>query len=395
MKILLSILFWGSVFALFHTYVFFPVALWILSTGKKKLPSPPGPEEPLPEVSILIPAYNEESVIGKKLESILQSDYPAEKIEILVMSDASTDRTDKIIRGFASRHSHLHYFRSPRRTGKPGILNQLVKKARHPVLVMTDANVLFFPETLKNIVKHFRSPKTGLVDTRLVPLTPEKGGITLEETKYNSSEFRIKYREGLLSGIIMGPSGACYAIRKALYHPVPDNFLVDDFFICMNVIRRGYNAYADPDAVVAEDTIQKLSEAFRRKVRIAAGNFQNLSYYRKMLCNIFKPAGILFWSHKGLRWLGPLFLITALITNIFLFQPGTIYLLSLWIQIFLLILIIPDLFLVKINKHIVILRFVTHFYLMNLALLNGLIIYLKGIKTNVWEPTKRNVRARP
>jgi len=391
-KIVLIIVFWAAVFALFHTYVLFPAGLWLRTRGKKLSPPDNIFANLQDQVSVLIPAYNEEKIIEEKIHSIYRSDFPPENFEVLVMSDASTDKTDTIVKRMTCKYANLKFYKSDERRGKPGILNRLVSYATGNILVLTDANVIFHRDTLKKLVRHFNDPETGLVDTRLEPEGNHNKGIAYEEHQYTSREFRIKYREGILWGMIMGPSGACYAIRKSLFRPVPENFLVDDFFINMHILQSGHKAVTDPEAVVFEDVIIRFSEAFRRKVRIAAGNFQNLFFFRKMLCNIFKPAGFLFWSHKGLRWSGPLFLLIALILNIFLISCSQLYRITLGVQIFFMFLILPDIFLVKINKHVVILRFVTHFYLMNLALLIGMVKFFKGIKSNVWEPTQRNIK---
>ena len=141
---------------------------------------------------------------------------------------------------------------------------------------------------------------------------------------------------------------------------------------------------------VSEDVSDILSEEFRRKKRIAAGNFQNLSHYADLLWPPYKNLSFSFISHKILRWIGPLFLIMIIISNAFIFDRNNVYSYSIYIVGFLITLTLIDLILSRFNKHIAFLRYLTHFFSMNLALSLGLIFFLKGIKTNVWEPTKRN-----
>ncbi len=385
----LHILFWVTLALILHTYLVFPLWLDIRVKGsRKKFPSP---EAYSPFISIIIPAYNEESVIRKKIESVYSGSYPKDKMEVLVMSDASTDRTDAIVLELKNKYSSLRFYRSDNRIGKPSILNRLVKEASGEIVVLTDANVLLAEDTLGLLTRHFTDPETGLVDTYLTGLTQTKNqGIAYQEKKYTSREIMIKYKEGLLWGIIMGPSGACYAIRKTLFSPVPSNFLVDDFYINMKVLEQNHKAIVEPSARVFEDTTYKLKEAFRRKVRIATGNFQNLRAFRKLFRNIFKPAGFCFWSHKGIRWFVPWLILLNLTANLILAVHYPLYLALLLIHLLFLILIFIDNILGIFGKQIVILRFVTHFYSMNLALAAGLIKALKGVKTNVWEPTERN-----
>ena len=388
MTLFLHILFWLPVVLLFHSYLLFPLWLEYLHrrSGRKAHPAQAGFTL---SVSVIIPAYNEESVIEQKIRSIYEGNYPHELLEVLVMSDASTDRTDSIVGRLTEEYPSLRFFRAAHRTGKPGILNRLVPEARGDLLLLTDANVLLAPDTIPLLVAHFADPSLGLADTRLISQGREQG-IALQEKTYTGREVRIKFLEGSLWGIIMGPSGACYALRKELYPPVPGNYLVDDFYINMKVLEKGKKAILVPEARVYEDVTLRFKEAFRRKVRIAAGNFQNLRTFLPLYRNIFRPAGFCFWSHKGIRWFGPWLILGNLTAALLLAPHSLLYLSFLGIHLLTFLLILLDNILGIFGKQIVILRFVTHFYSMNLALATGFIKALKGIKTNVWEPTERN-----
>ena len=143
------------------------------------------------------------------------------------------------------------------------------------------------------------------------------------------------------------------------------------------------------EAIVYEDVSNVLSIEFKRKIRIAIGNFQNLKHFRKLLYNPFSTVGFCFGSHKVLRWFGPFFLIGALASNILLFKHNQLYAYLLYLQVFITFLPFADMFLKNFKIHIVLLRFATHFYTMNLSLLIGFIKSIKGVKSNVWKPTKR------
>jgi len=389
-NIVLYILFWGSLLALFHSYLLFPILLDTRLRSRKGKPVSDTADY-TPYVSIIIPAYNENAVIGEKITSVYQSVYPSDKMEVFVMSDASTDGTDDIITRLQKEYSSLYYFRSEKRIGKPSILNRLVKQATGEIVILTDANIMLSPDTIRLLTRHFKEPETGLVDTNLISIgEKDSRGIAFQEKKYTNREIRIKYKEGLLWGIIMGPSGACYAIRKELYRSVPSNFLVDDFYINMSVLEQGKKTIVEPEAHVYEDVTRKFTEAFRRKIRIATGNFQNLYAFRHLFRHIFRPVGFCFWSHKGIRWLGPWILFILLLSNGILAIHHLSYLILLVVHFFIFFLISIDNILGIFGKQIVILRFITHFYSMNLALAIGLIKAMKGVKTNVWEPTERN-----
>ena len=384
-----TILFWLCVAAIFQSYVLFPVLLRIFAIGNRPEPEIPDPEEP-PMVSILLAAYNEETVIGEKIRSVFHGHYPVSRFEILVGSDGSTDRTAEIAGKLTLEFPGLRVFNYTGREGKPNVINKLAKQATGEILVFTDANVLFDDQTLTEMVHPFSDPLIGLVDTRMVNLGLKKEGISFQEKAYISREVGIKDLESRLWGTMMGPFGGCFAIRKSLFEPVPKNYLVDDFFLNMKVLESGYKAVNNPSACVFEDVSNDLSIEYRRKIRIATGNFQNLSRFWKLLFSGKPGLSFCFWSHKVLRWLGPLFLLGALFCLVSLSFSGTFYrvLLTAYAAIFLVPVL--DLILKKLNLHFHFLRFITHFLVMNLAMAIGMIRFVKGVKTNVWQPTKRH-----
>jgi len=334
-------------------------------------------------------AFNEQEVIKDKIDSIFKTSYPLDKIEVLVGSDASTDETDKILNHLSSEYKNLQFFSFQKRQGKPNIINQLSEKARGEILILTDANVFFEKTTIINLVKPFTNKEIGLVDARMISKGLKKEGISKPEKFYISHEVNIKSKESILWGTMMGPFGGCFAVKSELFSKVPDKFLVDDFYINMKVLEKGKKAVNNIEAVVYEDVSNNLKEEFKRKVRIATGNFQNLKEFKHLLSLKTKSIAFCFLSHKVLRWFGPFFLLAAFLFNLILIK-NTFYLYLLYLQCVVIILPFIDFLLRKIEIHIIILRFITHFYSMNIALFIGFFKYLKGVKTNVWQPTKRN-----
>jgi cellulose synthase/poly-beta-1,6-N-acetylglucosamine synthase-like glycosyltransferase len=394
--ILPQLIFWSSIFLITYTYLLFPAILQLLAAGKKapprsdEIPGTPGETPALPLCSVLIAAFNEEEVIEAKIRSVAEADYPTNGLEILVGSDASTDDTNRILERLEKQYKNLRTVKFRERTGKPEVINHLAGMARGEILVITDANVMLERETLKELAASFRDPGTGLVDTRMINTRLKKDGISHQEKFYISREVRIKHNESLLWGTMMGPFGGCYAVRRSNFQPVPGHFLVDDFFINMAVLRQGYRCISNMEARVYEDVSNDLREEFRRKKRISAGNYQNLSRFTALLFSRRKGVAFCFLSHKVLRWIVPFLVIVTLGASGFLGLTRPLYLVLFLLQAAVLLVPIFDLILRKIKIHSIPLRFVSHFVLMNLALLAGFFKYLGGISSNVWQPTKRN-----
>jgi len=384
------IIFWTSIFLLLYSYILYPALLRILAHKKQSNRIIYSENDDMPDISVIMSVYNEEKVLENKINSIYNTSFPKGKMEVLIGSDGSNDRTEEILHRMNKKLINFSFYHSNLRKGKPNVLNDLVSKAKGDILILTDANVLLNESTITGLVKHFRNPEIGLVDSRMVNTGIKKSGISKQESAYISMEVNLKNREGLVWGTMMGPFGGCYAMRKNLFNPIPENFLVDDFFLNLNVLKNRKKSINDMKVTVSEDVSDILLEEFRRKKRIAAGSFQNLSHYAGLLWPPYTSLSFSFISHKILRWFGPLFLIMIIISNAFIFERNEAYTYSICLVGFLFTLTFIDLILNRFNKHIAFFRYLTHFFSMNLALSLGLIFFLKGIKTNVWEPTKRN-----
>jgi cellulose synthase/poly-beta-1,6-N-acetylglucosamine synthase-like glycosyltransferase len=387
--IVLQVIFWSSLLLIIYTYLLFPATLQLLARNQRTDKDQDHPEE-RPLVSVLIAAYNEKEVISNKIESIIHGEYPMGKLEILVGSDASTDGTNQELSKLAEAHTIVYPEFFEKRTGKPGVINHLVNRARGEILIITDANVLLDTQTIQAVVSRFRDQRVGLVDTMMVNTHLKKDGISKQERFYISREVRIKHHESLIWGSMMGPFGGCYAVRKKLFKPVPDNFLVDDFFINMSVLQQGYKCISNLDAKVFEDVSNDLWEEFRRKKRISAGNFQNLAFFGGMIFS--GPPGVpfCFFSHKVIRWMVPFLVMVTLGSSLFLGKYWILYRILAILHGAVLAVPLLDLLLRIFKIHALPLRFISHFVLMNLALLAGFLKYLGGIKSNVWQPTRRN-----
>ncbi len=382
------IIFWSSLLLIAHSYMIYPLILQVLSHRKRENDLY-FDETEYPAVTVLMSAYNEQKVMADKLTSILGSSYPAEKITVIVGSDASTDRTNEILLAFAEKDPRIRPVLFKERQGKPGVINQLVEQAGDAFIIMTDANVMFHRDTIPKLIRHFRNSEIGIVGGNVINETVDKNGVAIQEKAFLSREILLKYREGLIWGATIGVEGSVYAIRKELYTPVPRGFAVDDFFISMNVLRKGKQAILEIDAVTYENVPNMMSEEYRRKVRIATGNFRNLRYFGRELIHPWRGDSFAYLSHKVIRWLGPFLILAFMLSNIFLCADHEIYRIALFLLGGVLCLPIIDYFLSKIGIHIVFLRFVRHFISMNIALFHGFINNLGGIKKDVWQPTNR------
>lgn len=388
MILILEIVFWFSILLVLHSYLIYPQLIRWITKNKKTNTNVFENAAELPYVSILMAAHNEASVIASKIKSVFESNYPKEKIEFLIGSDNSTDDTNQIIKELITVYPQIEFFDFKNRNGKIRIINNLAEKAQHPILILTDSNVIFEANTINELVKHFKNPLIGLVDSKMVNTGLKKDGISIQEKTYIHSEVEIKHAEGKLWGAMMGPFGGCFAIRKTAFAAVPENFLVDDFYLNMNALKRGFHCINEPNSIVYEDVSNDLSEEFRRKIRISAGNYQNLMTFKSLL---FRLNGIsfAFFSHKVLRWKIPFILILIFLILPFVYTSNAIYFYFLISAITCSILIVIDLLLKSNRVNIAAFRFLTHFAAMNLALFLGFFKYLRGIKNSVWEPTKR------
>jgi cellulose synthase/poly-beta-1,6-N-acetylglucosamine synthase-like glycosyltransferase len=230
-----------------------------------------------------------------------------------------------------------------------------------------------------------------MVGSNVLNHLPNKTAVAELEQLYISRENKMKYREGLLNGALMGPFGACFSMQAKLFVPLPTHFIVDDFYLCMQVHNQGKKCIYDLNAICYEDVPGNMWEEFRRKSRIGAGNFQNLAFFKNWLLKPFHPVGFTFISHKVLRWLTPFFALAGLISIALLAGHYTFYEELLKYNLLIVGLFALDLLLVFFNIHIKPLRLITYFYFMNFALGLGFIYYVKGIKSNTWKPTQRNI----
>ena len=310
------ICFWLSTFLVGYVYVIYPVIIWALARARvnKGAPNYTASDQPLPTITVLVPAYNEEAVITAKVENCLSLDYPAELLQIVVVSDASTDKTDSIVTSFeqeASERLRLH--RMDQRGGKTAGINAAMQTIKSDITVFTDTNVTLDVDSLKHIASALSAPSVGGVAGQLTYVNPDASETAQSGGLYWRYEEFIKRNEGLC-GSIMGADGSIFAIESRFYRQLP-NHVMDDFCTSMGVVLQGHAFAFDPRIKAYEKSAEKSVEEFQRKVRIANRSFNS---YRSL--SLLGNLGMLdtwkFFSHKWLRWMSFVFLLTALMSNI-------------------------------------------------------------------------------
>jgi len=301
-----------------YAYVVYPGLLWLLRRVTRPRPRRAGELTQWPSVSIVVSAYNEEHVIGERLRNLRDLDYPPERLECLIGSDGSTDRTAAIVEASAGGAIRLVAF--PERRGKASVLNDLVERARGDVLVLTDANTFFQPDAVRALVTAlWRHPTACAVVGRLELRSPTATG-NLEST-YWSYETWLKTLESHF-GAVLGANGAIYAFYRERYRPIPADTIVDDFLIPMTMrLHGGGEVFLVPAARAWETLPAQISHELRRRVRIGAGDFQALVWTWRLLLPWNGMVAFSYFSHKVLRWLGPWLMLTGFVANAFLLEP--------------------------------------------------------------------------
>lgn len=378
-------LFFFSLFLFIYAYGGYSFLLhFITGLLKKKHKRIPGYH---PKVSILIPVYNEERVIRQKIENCIKLDYPESLLQVMVCSDCSSDRTVEIAEKY-SENQCVDIFEYKERSGKTGVINKSVPQAKGDIIIFTDANTMLKPDAVSKVVSMYSSEKIGAVLGQVILVVPEGGHGVQKEVLYRNFETQLKYTEGIL-GSTIGAFGGFYSIRKKLFTPLPSNaYSNDDLIIPTKIIEKGYKVLFDREAISIEDTGLSIEEEFGRRVRIGAGNFQSFFLLKSMLNPFIGIPFFLYFSHKVLRWFSPLIILSIFVTNAFLFYlyPYNVFF---YLQVAFYGLAIIGALLSYMRIELPLIGSTYHFVSMNIALIFGFLKFVRGIKSAVWESSKR------
>jgi len=380
-------IFWIASLLLLHTYFFYPVILLLLERARRWAESvgfdnPLPNESALPSVTLVVSAYNEAGCIEEKIRNSLSIDYPADKLQILIGSDGSTDGTDEVIRRFEGERVRLW---RGERAGKASVLNACIPNASGEIVVLSDANTMIDPQALKSLVRHFQDPDVGVVCGKLKLYN--RASRDYEESLYWKYESWLKLYEGR-HGAVMGANGGLYAIRRRLFTALPANTIIDDFVIAIRMMEQGFKVTYDSEAIAYEETTEDYQKEFKRRVRIAAGNFQSLAMVPEMLLPSAGFRAFAFWSHKLLRWCAPWLMAAAFVSNLFLLSEPLYRLIFVGQAMFYALAMggKAKVFRGQLRR---IASVAYYFVTMNFALAVGLWKYVRGQQGAAWERTAR------
>ena len=384
----MKILFWFIFGVIFFAYFGYPIVLYILSKvfGCKR--NQEFNRNELPYVSMLIAAYNEEKVIGAKIENCLQLDYPKDLLSVWIASDGSSDDTNNIVKKYANVHKNIHLLEFPR-TGKSGMLNEAIKSIKDKIVVFSDANTEYSPDAVKKLVMHFYDPSVGCVSGRLIYRNPGETISGKGESFYWRYETLLKKLESKL-GYVAGANGAIYAIRKELFEPFSRRTINDDFTLSMKIVKKGFKCLYEENALVYEDVAPTMVSEFNRHVRDGAGHYIAIVALLGLLNPLVGLRSFIYWSHRILRWMVPFLLIFLFIINITLFNEG-IYKALFAVQVIFYVSAIIGWLGIKYFKLPFILYVPFYFCNLNLALLMGFFKAVANTQKTTWERTERVV----
>ena len=382
---MLLVLYWMSALLLGYVYAGYPLLLMLLVriTGPKVVRRHDGF---CPSVTLIISAFNEESVIDAKLRNSLELSYPPDRFEVLVVSDCSNDRTDEIVAGYSARRVLL--LRMPERGGKTVGLNHAVRRATGEILVFSDANAHYQRDAIDTLVRNFADSTVGAVtgESRYVI---EKGDFsTQSENAYWRYELLLKRLESQL-GSLVGGDGAIYAIRRELYVEL-DPADLSDFVNPLQIVRQGFRNVYEPQAISYEGGAEGFTAEFRRKVRIVNRACRAAWKMRTLLNPVrYGMFALQFISHKVLRWLAPVFLVLLFVSNALLAAGSIFFGITLGLQVAFYALALIGWRTSAQRQQSLVFYIPYYFCSVNAASLFGIIEALRGRRYTVWSSSRR------
>jgi len=306
-------LFWFSVALILYTYLGYPVLIRMLPARRDA--RTPRRDDP-PRVSVVMAVRDEEAMVGRRIDDLLAQDYPEDRIEIIVVSDGSVDGTERVVKERMQLDGRVRFIGLPNPAGKAVALNAGLREADGEIVVFADARQRFNREAVRRLVERFENPEVGAVSGELI-LKREPSQIGEGVSAYWSYEKRLRRAESD-AGSMIGATGCIYAIRKALFVPIPEGTLLDDVWVPMQIVLNGHRAVFEPGAVAFDSVSKDASQEFRRKVRTLAGNLQIVYLMPELILPWRNPVAFQFISHKLLRLAAPFALILILLSNLFL-----------------------------------------------------------------------------
>uniref|UniRef100_A0A7C4GJR3 Glycosyltransferase n=1 Tax=candidate division WOR-3 bacterium TaxID=2052148 RepID=A0A7C4GJR3_UNCW3 len=298
-------LFWLPFAVFVYHWVLFPGLLWLFGRIRPRRLRCTFPPDTL-SVSLVMAVHNEEPIIAQKVKNCLELDYPPDKVEILIGSDNSTDRTEEIIRSFNDPRIRLFHYEP--QAGKTVVQNRLLQEADGDVVLCTDADSLLTPKSLRLMLEHMRDPGVAVVNPRYRRINDDGSPA---ESIYDRWETKVKELEGRI-GALVGCNAYANMVRRSEAGPIPDYINLDDFYLGIRPFRNGLDVVCEPRALVVTRAESEAIE-FRRKARISSGNLQALLHFRDLLLPRYGRKAWVYFSHKVLRMVIPFLLLAMLV----------------------------------------------------------------------------------
>ncbi|MDP3927544.1 MAG: glycosyltransferase family 2 protein [Bacteroidota bacterium] len=384
-----AILFWTGIGVVFYSYLGYGILLLFMVKIKNLFRSEPTYDANyLPEVTLVVPCFNEADYIEEKIMNSLALNYPKEKLQLIFISDGSTDDTHQRIQ----KYPQVLALHEPARNGKAAAMNRAMAYVKAPIVVFCDANTDLNPDAIKEMVKHYANPQVGAV-------TGEKRIITKEKENASGAGEGIYWKyESFLKQLdsdfytIVGAAGELMSYRTSLYKELPKDSLLYDLMQSMQIDNDGYRVVYEKNAWASETASANVGEELKRKVRIAAGAFQSMGRLPQAfnLIGNFRVS-FLFISHRVLRWtLAPLSLLLIFLSNMFLcWQEGGLYSFIMIGQIVFYAMALLGWYLNNKQIKVKILFVPYYFFIMNLCMYLGFVRFLRGKQSANWERAKR------
>ncbi len=388
--IFFKILFWASLAIVFYSYVGYGILLWALvkikNIFKKAKPVPTDFEPP---VTLVVAAFNEADFIEEKIKNTFELDYPKDKLQIIFITDGSSDATPSIV----EQYNNIELLHQPQRQGKVAAMNRAIDFVKNEIVIFCDANTLLSKASVKKIAAHYSNPKVGGVagEKRILLSNKDAAAAAGEGLYWKYESFLKKLDSDLYTTV--GAAGELFSVRTTLFEKAPTNTIIEDFVQSLKLCINGYVVRYEPEAYAAELPSASIKEEMKRKVRICAGAFQAMLLL-KPLFNFFKypVVSFQFISHRILRWtLCPIALILLLISNILIVisSGSAFYLMILIAQVIFYVMGITGW--IYANKDIKMKIFFIPFYFlfMNMAVFMGFKRFIKGNQSVLWDKAAR------
>ena len=390
MNELLTMIFWAAALLVVYPYLIYPPLLHFLA---RLNPVPEARHEGISEnmrVTVVVSAYNEEAVIAQKLQNTLTLNYSADLLDVIVVSDASFDRTDQIVQAFVGREPRVRLLRQEERRGKSAGLNRAVQTASGEIVVFSDANAMYEPDAIRELVKDFADSRTGYVVGAALYYDAEGNRAAESEGLYWRLEMFLKRIESEYYSVV-GGDGAIYAIRKHLFRELKDDD-ISDFVNPMQIIAAGFCGRFNPQARCYERSAEKFEKEFQRKRRIVNRSWRAVCRYGHLL-KIRRHGRFIFMllSHKVIRWFALPFVCVAWIANTALLGMSSLYVLS-WLMITgsAIAAVVGAILERAARRQPRLISLLYYFYLVNLAGSLGIWDEWRGVRHATWDHVRKS-----